>query len=67
MKPQPLKELSEIVDKSDESFYDETKVTFIKCLHNITVISPTEAKCNKCGAGWTGNGIHMLVKLLQTT
>lgn len=48
-----------------EAFNEKVEIKFNKCKHDPHIVSGNELKCNKCGAGWTGDHISTLYKLLQ--
>lgn len=39
----------------------ETELHFTKCNHELKIITSTEVRCNKCGAGWHGPEVYKLV------
>lgn len=52
----------------EETFDGEKhKVEIIdkRCQHVLELVGSIEAKCSKCGAGWTGNNIRELVRLIN--
>lgn len=50
----------------DPEVFDGEKHTITlvgkRCDHVVKLVSSIEAKCSKCGAGWTGNNIQELSK-----
>lgn len=56
MKLPPLKEV-------DPSLPERTTtLNFNACHHDLYVVSGSECRCKRCGAGWTGPHIVDLVK-----
>mgnify|MGYP007100082228 CR=1 FL=1 len=52
----------------DEAFDGEKHTIEIKetrCSHVVNLVSSIEAKCVKCGVGWTGNNINEIVKFFN--
>lgn len=41
---------------------DSVKLNFPKCEHELSLKSAVEAKCDKCGAVWSGNNVWELVR-----
>lgn len=62
-----LPPLSE-VDKDIVS-HGTTELKFNKCQHELELVTGTEARCKKCGAGYLGPDIYKLVEAsrLQTS
>lgn len=55
--------MSKLPPIAEESFDGEKKKTeleFRKCQHKLKLISSTEVKCIKCGAGWQGPNAQLL-------
>lgn len=55
--------MSKLPPIAEESFDGEKKKTeleFRKCQHKLKLISSTEVKCIKCGAGWQGQNAQLL-------
>lgn len=61
IQPSKLAPLPEKLDGEHEEITLDMKA----CKHDLIPISGTEVRCKKCGAGWTGLGVHKL--LLQTS
>jgi len=53
----PIEEVDDSVSVTKET------ITFNRCNHKLYLVSPTEARCKNCGAGWTGPRIAELVKI----
>lgn len=39
----------------------ETKLEFVKCKHELEIVSSTHVRCKKCSVGYTGPGAYKLV------
>lgn len=55
--------MSKLPPLSEEAFDGEkekTEIEFKGCKHKLKLISSTEVKCIKCGAGWTGPNAYLL-------
>lgn len=65
---QPQAEEQKLPPMEDSWFDGEKeskKLEFQACVHELKLISATEARCTKCPAGWHGYGIQELVKASQ--
>lgn len=64
MKLPPLEQVDS--DGLKLGFSEKTELKFNKCKHDLYLVSGTEARCKKCGAGYMGAGILKLVKAFET-
>lgn len=65
MQNEPLKSLDELQAFDGDKYSQE--VIPKKCKHKLKLISSTEARCEYCTAGYTGQNVSELVNLLKTT
>ena len=53
-----------IPEESFDGVKHSVTLEFSKCKHDLYISKPSEVRCKKCGAGWSGQGVE---KLLQTS
>lgn len=60
-----MKQLPPIEEDTFDGEKHKVEIKEKRCQHVLELVGSIEAKCSRCGAGWTGNNIQELVRLIN--